>query len=345
MSGYQRPEAGPGGLRLHLNENTRGCSPQVLARLRQLDATVASIYPDYTAAIDRSAAWLRVERDQILLTNGMDEGLFCATILALRGRTDGEGIVVDPAFEVYEACVKALAGRVRHAAFLPDFVLDSSRVLELVNDRTRIIFLNDPHNPSGARIPPETIASIAAAVPDALVFVDEAYVEFASGSFAVRAIGEFKNVLVGRTFAKAYGLAGLRIGALVGPSALIAALRDIVPPFSLNSFAAEALVASLDDHGYVDGYIEQSAQSRAMIYDYCRSKGIPAFSSHANFVLIRIGPNAPLVTAGLAARGIFIRDRSDQPGCEGCVRITAGFVEDTRQALAALEEVLCDARS
>jgi histidinol-phosphate aminotransferase len=82
-----------------------------------------------------------------------------------------------------------------------------------------------------------------------------------------------------------------------------------------------------------------------MIHEYCRAKGIEAFPSDANFVLIRIGPGASLVAAALAARGIFIRDRSDQPGCEGCVRITAGFVEDTRRALAALEEVLCDARS
>jgi histidinol-phosphate aminotransferase len=345
MSGYQRPEAAPGGLRLHLNENTRGCSPRVLARLRELEGTVASVYPDYSTAIERTAAWFGVNPADILLTNGMDEGLFCATIFALRGRTDGEGIVIEPAFDVYEACVNALAGRVRHAALQPGFVLDPARVLELVNERTRIIFVNDPHNPSGARIPAETIAAIAAGAPDALVFVDEAYVEFASGSFAARAVAEFTNVLVGRTFAKAYGLAGLRVGSLIGSPVLIAAMRDIVPPFSLNSFAAEALIAALDDRGYVDDYVAQSAESRALIYEYCRSHGIPAYTSHANFVLICIGGNAPLVTSALAVRGIFIRDRSDQPGCEGCVRITAGWIEDTRRALAALEEVLCDARA
>ena len=145
--------------------------------------------------------------------------------------------------------------------------------------------------------------------------------------------------------AKAYGLAGLRIGALIGPSSLIAEMRAIVPPFSLNSFAAEALVTALADRSYTDAYIAQSVASREMIDDYCRTRGIRAFSSHANFVLVRIGPDARLVATGMAARGVFIRDRSDEPGCEGCVRITAGFVEDTRRALAALEEALCDARS
>jgi histidinol-phosphate aminotransferase len=241
--------------------------------------------------------------------------------------------------------VETLSDRVRRTAFRENFVLKPSDVLNLVNSRTRVIFLNDPHNPSGARIPEETIAASAAGAPDALVFVDEAYVEFAAGSFDRRAIAEFRNVLVGRTFAKAYGLAGLRIGALIGPAPLIAEMRAIVPPFSLNAYAAEALVAALDDRGYVDDYIAQSSESRAMIHDYFRTKGIVTFPSQANFVLVRIGPNAPLVARALAARGIFVRDRSDQPGCEGCVRITAGFAEDTRRVLAALEDVLCDARS
>jgi len=344
MSGYQRPEAGRGGLRLHLNENTRGCSPYVLERLRQLDATVSSLYPDYSGVIECAARSFDVAGDEILLTNGMDEGIFCATILALRGQADGEGIVVEPAFDVYEACVKALAGHVRHARFRAGFALHAEDVLALVTGRTRIAFLNDPHNPSGARIPQETIAAIAAGAPEALVFVDEAYAEFGAGSFIERAVTEFSNVLVGRTFAKAYGLAGLRVGALIGPKGLIAVLRDIVPPYSLNAYAAEALVAALEDRGYVDDYVAQSSESRAMIHDYCRGHGLETFPSEANFVLIRIGAAASRAAGALAARGIFVRDRSDQPGCDGCIRVTAGLVEDTRRALAALEEVLCDAR-
>lgn len=342
MSGYQRPEAAPGGLRLHLNENTRGCSPYVLERLRRLDATATSLYPDYGAAVQTAARWFGVAENEIVLTNGMDEGIFCATILALRGRSDGEGVVVEPAFDVYEECIKALAGRVRHAHFGAGFALDAAAVLEHVNTRTRIVFLNDPHNPSGARIAPAVIASIATQAPDAIVFVDEAYVEFGTGSFVERAVSEFSNVLVGRTFAKAYGLAGLRVGAVVGPSAAIAALRGIVPPYSLNSYATEALRAALEDRGYVDDYISQAAESRRIVQEFCSRAGLEAFPSEANFVLLRIGPEAPRVVASLAGRGIFIRDRSDQPGCEGCVRLTAGFVDDTRRAIAALEEVLCD---
>jgi histidinol-phosphate aminotransferase len=121
-------------------------------------------------------------------------------------------------------------------------------------------------------------------------------------------------------------------------------MRDIVPPFSLNAFAAEALEAALEDRAYVEDYIAQAARSRELIYRYCDGKGIQVFPSEANFVLARVGAGAPQIVAALATRGIFIRDRSDQPGCEGCVRITAGYVADTTLALEALEEVLCDAR-
>lgn len=344
MTGYQRPEAAPGGLRLHLNENTRGCSPYVLDRLRRLEATAASLYPDYAAVTRAAAHWFGVAEDELVLTNGMDEGIFCSAILALRGRSDGEGVIVEPAFDVYEACIRALGGQVRHARFGPRFVLDAAAVLEHAGPDTRIVFLNDPHNPSGARISPDVIATVAARVPQALVFVDEAYVEFGSGSFIDRAVGEFSNVLVGRTFAKAYGLAGLRVGAVIGPAATIAGLRDIVPPYSLNAYAAEALCAALEDRGYVDDYVAQAAESRQIVQTFCTRAGLEAFPSEANFVLVRIGPDATRVVTALAERGIFIRDRSDQPGCEGCVRLTAGLVADTRRAVAAIEEVLCDAR-
>jgi histidinol-phosphate aminotransferase len=273
----------------------------------------------------------------------MDEGIFCATILALRGLTDGEGIVVEPAFEVYEACIRALAGRVRHARFGTGFVLQPGDVLSQVTGNTRVVFLNDPHNPSGARIPAETVSAIASAAPHALVFVDEAYAEFASGSFIGHAVSRFGNVLVGRTFAKAFGLAGLRIGALIGPRPLIARMRDIVPPYSLNAFAAEALAAALDDVAFVEHYISEAAASRALIREFCERHALGAYPSEANFVLVRVGPRAAEVVATLASRGVLLRDRSDQPGCEGCIRITAGHVEDTRRALAALEEVLCGA--
>jgi histidinol-phosphate aminotransferase len=331
-----------GGLRLHLNEHTGGCSPRVLQRLRSLDATVAALYPDYDTTIHAAAGWFEVAPEQVILTNGLDEGLLGATILAVRG-TGGEGIVLDPAFDMYEICLRAIGARSVHVPLTPEFGLDVERLLGAVTPRTRIIFVNDPHNPSGARVPFATLERIASSVPDAILFVDEAYAEFSGESvipFAVRT----PNVLVGRTFAKAYGLAGLRAGAVIGPPPLVEALKDIVPPYSLNAYASEALVAAFDDRAYVDSYVAEAARSRDLIARACRDLGIHAFPSAANFVLVRIGDRATEVSAALAERGIFVRDRSMEPGCNGCIRATAGRVEDTQRLVSALREILCAAR-
>lgn len=338
---YARPVADRGGLRLHLNEHTGGCSPRVLERLRALDATAAALYPDYDVTIRAASEWFQVSPDELILTNGLDEGLLGATILALRG-TGGEGIVVDPAFDMYAVCLRALGAQPVHVPLAPDFTLDVDRLLAASTPRTRIIFVNDPHNPSGARVPAAALERIAASAPGALLFVDEAYAEF-SGETTIPTAVRSRNMLVGRTFAKAYGLAGLRAGAVIGPPALIDLLKDIVPPYSLNAYASEALVAAFEDRAHIEAYVAEAARSRELIATACRELGVHAFPSAANFVLVRIGPKAASVSAALAERGIFVRDRSGEPGCDGCIRATAGRVQDTQRLVAALREVLCAA--
>jgi histidinol-phosphate aminotransferase len=334
--------AGAGGLRLHLNEHTGGCSPRVLACLRALDATVPAIYPEYDAAIDAAARWFNVGREEIVLTNGLDEGLLAATIVALRGG-GGEAIVVEPAFDMYETCIRALAGDAVKVRLADDGSVDPGRVIAAATERTRLLFINDPHNPTGSRVPPGVIDDLARALPGVLVFVDEAYAEFAGETYIPRAL-ERRNVLVGRTFAKAYGLAGLRLGAVVARAPLIERLAGVIPPYSINAYAAAALVAALEDPGYINEYIAEAAASRALIDAACRDLGLHAWPSAANFVLIRIGAQAGAVTEGLARHRVYVRDKSGEPGCEGCIRMTAGRAADTCRALDALREVLCAVR-
>ena len=177
----------------------------------------------------------------------------------------------------------------------------------------------------------------------AILFVDEAYADFAGETLiGPGAFSAMPNLVVGRTFSKAYGLAGLRAGVVVGTPDVLAPIRQVVPPYSINAWAAAALPVAIADREYRDWYLDQATRSRALLGEALTRLGLQTWPSAANFVLVRVG-DAPEVVAALAARNVLVRDRS-QPGCEQCIRITAGVVDDTRRVIAALEEVVCGAR-
>ena len=333
-------------MRLHLNENTAGCSPAVLDTLRRLSRSDAGFYPDYDKAQQAVAGLLGVPVDHLALTNGMDEGILAAAAAACRDHSAGvpEAIGVTPAFDEYEICTTAVGGRMVTVPLDGSFELSAADIRAAVTPRTRIVFVTNPHNPSGRSVTLETLRELARDVAPAVLFVDEAYADFSGETLIDPAtLAAFPNLVVGRTFSKAYGLAGLRAGALVALPATLAPLRRVVPPYSLNAWAAAALPVAIEDRAYRDRYVEQAAASRALLTDTCARLGLETWPSAANFVLVRVG-NATAVVEGMAARGVRIRDRSTDPGCGQCIRITAGLVEDTRRAIAALEEVLCAAR-
>lgn len=341
---YEKVITPSSGLRLHLNENTTGCSTAVLDALRSITCTEAAFYPDYSAATAACAAHLGVADGELILTNGLDEGILAASVAALRGGSEDnpyEAIVVTPAFDMYAACTDAAGGRVVEVRQPDDFSFPTSEVLAAISGRTRIIFLTNPNNPTGLVIPRDVILAIADAAPAALVFLDEAYADFSGTSLIGNAaLSSRLNIVIGRTFAKAYGLAALRVGALVGTPATLRPIRRVVPPYSVNVAAAKALPAALADTAHVRSYLQATAESKQMLYDALGRLRVPYWRSEANFVLARFGDQARRVIDGLAARSIYVRDRSRDEACRGCVRITAGVTAHTRECIAAIEEVL-----
>jgi histidinol-phosphate aminotransferase len=343
---YTRPDEVRTGLRLHLNENTGGCPPEVLDALRRLTAEDVSFYPDYDELVARTAAHLGVAPDWLLLTNGLDEGILAAAVAYLRPRVgaDAEALIVEPAFEMYTVSSGAVGARVVTVDPAEDFAFPIDEVLRRVSPRTGVVFVASPNNPTGQLIPHDALRAIAAALPaGAILFLDEAYADFSGDSF-LDELPEHPNVVIGRTFAKAYGLAALRIGAVIGHPGTLLPMRRVVPPYSINAAAAAALRAAIASPDYVGRYVAESAASRQLLYDACDRLGRQYWRSAGNFVLIRFGDEAAAIVRELQARGIVVRNRSHQPGCDGCVRITAGLVEHTRACIAALEEVSCGAR-
>jgi len=322
-----------------LNENTAGCSPSVLAALRALDATDTAFYPDYDAVTTAAERWFDVGPGWVQLTNGLDEGLHVVALAAARGRLDASALIVEPAFEMYASCADAAGLRAIHLAPRDDFAFPLADILA-ADQSVRLINLTDPNNPTGLAIPDGVIEEIAVSRRHAFVLVDEAYGEFSKRTLIGAALNRHRNLIVGRTFAKAHGLAALRVGALVAHPDTLAGIRRLLPPYSLNICAVRALLAALEDRDYLERSVAESEQSRELIYAFCRSRQIPFWRSQGNFVLMRVGSDAREIVSAVAAQGAFVRDKSLSPGCAGCIRITAGVVDHTRQCLAILESVL-----
>ena len=337
IQGY--PDPGD-GLRLHLNENTGGCSPRVLEAIRQVRQSDVSVYPQYREAVTATARHFGVDPNWVLLTNGLDEGILMAAVghIAKARVHDAETIIPQPAFDPYPnstAAVGATAVRVLSGL---SFAFPTQAVIDAITPRTRMIFLNTPNNPTGQLIAIADLIRISEAAPGAVVLIDEAYIEFGGTTFLPH-LPTYPNVLVGRTFSKAYGLAGLRLGVVIGQPQVLDPVRAVTLPFNINGVALTALRAALDDTEFLPRYAAQVRESRERLYAACRRLGLEFWPSAANYVMVHVGETAPYVQA-LAARSIHVRDRSKDPTTPGCIRITTGLIEHTDVAIEALDSVV-----
>jgi histidinol-phosphate aminotransferase len=318
-----------------------------LAALAALRPDQVGFYPPYAAATDAVANYLGVAQERITLANGLDEGIMAAAVAYLRASIGGpqlEAIVPEPAFEIFRFDTAVAGGKLVQVMPRPEFAFPLDEVLAAITPRTRIVFLTNPNNPTGVGMPLDAIRTIARRVPPgAVVFVDEAYAEFAGESF-IAELDAFPNVIVGRTFSKAFGLAGLRIGCLVGAPETMYPIRQAIPVYSVNIAAVAAVQAALDDLEYLRGYLAEVAESKQLLYAACDRLGLQYVPSRSNFVLVCAGGRIDALVKGAFDRGVYLRDRSTEPGCAGCLRIATGVVEHTRRAVAVMEEVLCAAR-
>jgi len=334
---YDPPSNGREGLRLDLNENTAGCSPRVLARLRELTPQEVASYAEREPAEAAVAEFLRIQSGEMLLTNGVDEAihLLCETFL----EPQDEVLIPVPTFVMYEISAAATGARVIAVPADDSFRFPAARLLSHITSRTRLILVANPNNPTGAVARPDDLLEIARCAPNAAILIDEAYFEF-YGKTLLPEWRNLPNLFLARTFSKAYGLAGLRVGVLAGNEAQIQMVRRAVTPFNVNSVALACVPAALADQEFVRQYVAQVVAGRERLQEQLRCCGIVSWPSQGNFVLARVGSQHLALIQGLRQRGILVRDRSRDHGCEGCVRITIGTEEQTDSLLAAIRAVL-----
>ena len=337
LHAYRPPLAGRTGLRLDFNESTAGCSPRVLARLRSLDAELLARYPERESVEKEVAAFLGLDSSQVLLTNGVDEAihLLCSTYLD----PGDDALIVVPTFAMYAIFAQAEGARIIGVRAGDNFIFPAKDLLARLSPRTRLIAVANPNNPTGSAVAGDALIEIAQAAPQAALLVDEAYFEF-HGETLIDRTRQIDNLFVARTFSKAYGLAGLRIGILAGEARQMTMVRRVASPYNVNAAALAVLPEALRDQEYVNRYVAQVLSNRDRLQQELGNLGLHYWPSHANFVLVSIGAAHAEFVQALRIRGILVRDRDTDPGCEGCVRLTVGSDRHTEALIVALRDVV-----
>ena len=330
------PEGRAGKLRLDLNENTRGCSPAVLQALRRLSAKQVAMYPEYERVTARLARASAVRPEEFHLTNGGDDALrLIYDVFVDAGSTV---LFPEPTFPVYRIFAGLYGARVITPRFDAEMKFPVAGLLAGLRRRPRVLFLANPNNPTGNLLPQSDLRRILRAARGTAAVVDEAYVEF-SGWSAASWIRRYPHLIVARTYSKASGLAGLRLGCLIARPEVIELFRRVAPVYNVNTAALVAAVAAARDKAAVRRYVAEVRRARSEFAAALTRLGYRWFPSVANFLLVDFGARGPEILRRLAREGILLRDRSREFGRPGMARVSIGTRAQMRRLAAALKRL------
>ncbi len=337
MKEYHPPLGNRDALRLDFNENTLACSPKVQQVLGRISAGDLTRYPERQPVEAIVAARLGLDPAQVALTNGVDEAIH---VLFETFLEEGDVLLLPvPTYTMYEIYASATDATIVTVQAANDMHFPFENLLAAITPNTRIIAIANPNSPSGSVATREQLLAIATRAPHAIVLVDEAYFHF-HGETVIDLIGAIPNLMVARTFSKAYGLAGLRLGLLAGPVELMRWVRRVLSPYSVNSLALACLPPALEDSAYLDWYVSEVLAARADFEAAVDAAGLRRWPSSANFVLVEIGAQHKDFVRHMSSAGVLVRDRSSDPGCDGLVRITIGTRQQMLNAVVALSATM-----
>ena len=330
--------------KLSSNETPLGPSPRAVEAVRSADHL--ELYPDGSATRLREAIGAKYGLDprRIVCGAGSDELLSLITH-AYVGPGD-EGIFSEHGFLVYRIAILA-AGGVPVVAPEKDYRADVDAILARVTDRTRIVYLANPNNPTGTYLPFDEVKRLHAGLPPQVVLVlDAAYAEYVRRNdyeAGLELVATAENVVMTRTFSKIYGLANLRLGWMVAPAHMVDAVNRIRGPFNLNGPAMEAGIAAIQDDAHVASAVEHNEQWLAWLAREIGGLGLEVTPSVGNFLLVHFpkeaGKTAKEADAFLSSRGLILR-RIDAYGLPDALRLTVGGEEANRLVVETLREFL-----
>jgi histidinol-phosphate aminotransferase len=332
-------------IKLASNENSLGPSPKVMAAL-QAALPELSLYPDAQAyTLCRAiAARHGVTPEMVRVGNGADGVIreICVSYLE-----DGDEVLTSASsFPVYDISAAVMRARMVKTP-LKDLGFDLDAIAAAITARTKLIFICNPNNPTGTIVTASEVAEFMGRAPDHVIVVfDEAYYEFVDSPeypdlLAYIKSGRYPNVVVLRTFSKAYGIAGIRLGYGIADSKLLAPLRAASESFPVNRLAQVAGLAALEDAEFMRRTVEVNLAGRQYLYREFDRLGLAYAPSHTNFILVRVGPETKVVFQKLLERGVIVRPCAgyDLPDY---LRITIGTQPQNARLIAALEGVMAE---
>ena len=330
-------------VKLASNENPLGPSPKALAALNAEMLETINRYPDGGSFYLRQALSekLDVSEDSLIFGNGSNELLDIAVRTFMEPGEDA--VMAWPSFVVYPMAVQAIGCNGIKVPLTEDFRHDLGAMADAITDKTRMVFIANPNNPTGTINTSDEFDAFMARVPgDVIVVVDEAYFEYATDENYADSMGHLRNgrnLLILRTFSKAYGLAGLRIGYGITGTNIASEMNKLREPFNTSSPAQAAALAALEDDEHIKNSVRANAAGKEYLYAELDTMGIKYVPTHANFIFMLPGVDAGELNNALLKRGVIIR-----PMGEKAVRVTIGTKEENVAFIKALSESMEEVR-
>jgi len=329
-----------GKLRLDFNENTIGCSPKVIEALRKVTAEELSIYPEYNKFKEILSGYLNLIPSEVLLTNGTDEAI--KTIFETYVEKGKDEIIIPmPTFAMFKFYAQLSEGIIKELPYNENLSFPTERVLTELNNKTKIVVLVNPNNPTGTSIKDADIIKILkkSLKNNVIVLIDEAYYQF-YGNNSKNLIKKYDNLIITRTFSKAFGLAGLRLGYIISNEQIIKNLKKVISPYSVNSVVLVAGKAALDDTNFINDYISEVKENKKYINYELNRLGIKTIPSESNFLIANFEDKCNIVYRELKKRNILVRNLTQYPLLKDCLRIGIGTKDQCNKLIFEIKNIL-----
>ena len=327
-------------IKLASNETSVGPSPLAVEAIKK-EVENINLYPEATSKLlrEKLADKLKIDKEMIIYGNGADDVI---DLIGMAFINEGDEVITcETTFPAYRTAVKIMGGKFISVK-LKDFRFDLGKIVKRINEKTKMIFLCNPNNPTGTIITKEEVSAFMRKVPqDVIVVFDEAYYDYVEDKNYPNSLSyilEGKNVIVIRTFSKIAGIAGVRVGYGIAKPELIGYLRRVVNPFTTNRLAQVAALASLDDEEHRRKVLSSNQEGKKYLYRELKKLELFYVPTETNFIFVDVKEGSEVIFNKLLKKGVIIRPGKPY-GCANFIRVTIGTAYENKKFIQAIREI------